>query len=151
MISYSWSQQPMVKKIHAALVKSGYEVWVDIERMEGSVLARMGEAVENAAVVLVCMSEAYAKSTNCRRECSYAAKCEANVVPLLLEDGFTPTGWLGVVVGMQLYHRFTCDEDLEKNLPGLLSELKLHVLKKDDPDHRMPLPRRSSWTPGTVR
>ena len=44
----------------------GYRVWIDYEQMGGSTLQAMAEAVENAAVVLVCMSEKYKESPNCR-------------------------------------------------------------------------------------
>lgn len=44
----------------------GLNVWIDIERMGGSTLTAMAEAVENAAIVLVCMSEKYKQSPNCR-------------------------------------------------------------------------------------
>ena len=41
-------------------------MWIDVERMGGSTLSAMAEAVENAAVVLICMSEKYKQSPNCR-------------------------------------------------------------------------------------
>lgn len=44
----------------------GYAIWIDIEKMGGSTLEAMAHAVENAAVVLVCMSEKYKQSPNCR-------------------------------------------------------------------------------------
>jgi hypothetical protein len=46
--------------------QEGLEVWIDIERMGGSTLSAMAEAVENASVVLICMSEKYKLSPNCR-------------------------------------------------------------------------------------
>lgn len=36
MISYSWSQQPEVLRIRAALGARGYAVWLDVEQMSGS-------------------------------------------------------------------------------------------------------------------
>ena len=44
----------------------GYAIWIDIEKMGGSTLEAMAHAVENAAVVLICMSEKYKQSPNCR-------------------------------------------------------------------------------------
>ena len=41
-------------------------MWIDIEQMGGSTLEAMAEAVENAALVLVCASEKYKMSPNCR-------------------------------------------------------------------------------------
>ena len=56
----------MVYFIVFCFQQEGLEVWIDIERMGGSTLSAMAEAVENASVVLVCMSEKYKLSPNCR-------------------------------------------------------------------------------------
>jgi len=39
---------------------------MDIDQMGGSTLQAMAEAVENAKVVLLCMSQKYKNSPNCR-------------------------------------------------------------------------------------
>ena len=36
MVSYCWAQQPLIKRIHAALVERGYAVWIDVEQMKKS-------------------------------------------------------------------------------------------------------------------
>eukprot|EP01050_Picozoa_sp_SAG11_P006206 SAG11_NODE_473_length_9186_cov_2.540332_4_plen_644_part_00 len=46
MVSYCWAQQPVVKRIHAALVGRGYIVWIDVEQMKGSTVDAMALAVE---------------------------------------------------------------------------------------------------------
>lgn len=38
MLSYNWGVQPIVLKLAAALKKEGYNVWLDIEQMQGSTL-----------------------------------------------------------------------------------------------------------------
>ena len=48
------------------LKSSGYNVWIDVQNMEGSILAAMANAVEQAKVVVVAMSEKYKNSNNCR-------------------------------------------------------------------------------------
>lgn len=45
---------------------AGYKVWLDIDNMEGSTLEAMAGAVENASVVLVCVTHSYKISPNCR-------------------------------------------------------------------------------------
>ena len=52
--------------VDPSLQAEGYAIWIDIEKMGGSTLEAMAHAVENAAVVLVCMSEKYKQSPNCR-------------------------------------------------------------------------------------
>ena len=38
MLSYNWGNQSIVKRIASSLEEKGYEVWLDIERMNGSTL-----------------------------------------------------------------------------------------------------------------
>ena len=35
MLSYSWSQQPLLQEISKKLWAQGYKVWMDIEQMSG--------------------------------------------------------------------------------------------------------------------
>ena len=44
----------------------GFKIWLDVDQMGGSILEAMAQAVENAAVVLVALSEKYKLSPNCR-------------------------------------------------------------------------------------
>lgn len=47
-------------------MEQGLNVWMDVDKMEGSILEAMARAVEDARVVLVCYSEKYKDSQNCR-------------------------------------------------------------------------------------
>ncbi len=42
-------------------------MWIDRDQMSGNLNDAMAEAVENAAVVVMCMSQYYKESTNCKR------------------------------------------------------------------------------------
>ena len=42
------------------------QVWMDVDDMQGSTLAAMAKAVEDADIVLVCYSQRYKDSDNCR-------------------------------------------------------------------------------------
>ena len=66
MISYQWANQKSLIRIRDELKRNGYNVWMDIDQMGGSTLAAMADAVERASVVLVCMSQKYKDSPNCR-------------------------------------------------------------------------------------
>jgi len=103
MISYQWDVQPTMKKLAVMLKSSGYNVWIDVQNMEGSILAAMANAVEQAKVVVVAMSEKYKNSNNCRTEAEYAYKLKKPIVPLLLERNYKPDGWLGALLGLSLY------------------------------------------------
>ncbi len=46
--------------------ESGYKVWFDRKNLtHGSIIDAMGEAIDNAYVVLVCMNEGYSNSRYC--------------------------------------------------------------------------------------
>ena len=106
MMLYCWDQQPVVKRVHAALVRRGYAVWIDIEQMTGSTVDSMAAAVENAEAVLIGVSRQYKESTNCRLEAQYAMQREVPVVPLLLVEGYRADGWLGMLMGTRLWYGF---------------------------------------------
>ena len=66
MISYQWDVQKSMIQLKNQLQAQGYKVWMDIDEMGGSTLESMARAVENASVVLVCVSQKYKESPNCR-------------------------------------------------------------------------------------
>ena len=66
MISYQWDVQKLMIQLKSKLQAEGYKVWMDIDEMGGSTLESMATAVENASVVLVCVSQKYKESPNCR-------------------------------------------------------------------------------------
>ena len=66
MISYQWDVQKLVIQIKNKLQADGFKVWMDIDEMGGSTLESMAKAVENASVILVCVSQKYKESPNCR-------------------------------------------------------------------------------------
>lgn len=44
------------------LQKAGFRTWMDVDRMSGSTLEAMADAVERSAVVIVCVSKRYKES-----------------------------------------------------------------------------------------
>ena len=68
MISYQWDVQATVLRVAASMRTRDFRVWVDTEMMSGSTLDAMAAAVEGAHCVLVCITERYKASANCRLE-----------------------------------------------------------------------------------
>ena len=66
MISYQWDVQSTMVQVKNKLQEAGYKVWMDLDQMGGSTLEAMAKAVEDSAVVLVCVSQKYKESPNCR-------------------------------------------------------------------------------------
>jgi hypothetical protein len=44
-------------------------------------------------------------------------------VPLRLQPGYRPDGWLGILVGSRLYFDFSTDDSAVTNFPKLVKEL----------------------------
>ena len=102
MLSYNWGHQDVIKRINTALKARGYvsySVWIDIEKMQGSTVEAMADAVEDAAVVCYGISQAYKESTNCRMEAQYAFQQQKDMVPLMLEEDLSAKGVAGDDLG----------------------------------------------------
>ena len=72
----------------------------------GTRLEAMAEAVEQAACLVYGISRAYKESTNCRLEAQYAFQQKKDMVPLMVEEGYSPNGWLGMLLGVRLWCGF---------------------------------------------
>lgn len=53
----------------------------------------VAEAVERSAIVLICMTEQYKDSANCRLEGEYCNQQKKPFIPLLMQDKYRPNGW----------------------------------------------------------
>lgn len=123
-ISYSWSNQSKALLVRQALKEAGARVWMDVDDMAGHINQRMAEAVEGATVVLVCVSQAYQASANCKKELEYAEKLGKAVIQIKVEE-FEPTGWLGLILGNTLWYSISSAQaaDNVRELRNLVGEL----------------------------
>jgi hypothetical protein len=128
MLSYCWDNQDVIRRIREGLRRRNVTVWVDYEDMSGSVVDAMAQAIDDASVMLYGVSDTYKKSANCRLEASYAHQCCVPMLPLMLEDGYKPRGWLGMFMGTGLWHGFfgaTLESDtaFEKQMDALCNAI----------------------------
>ena len=93
MISYNSKSREECLKIKSFLENIGHKVWIDVDQIHGSSCEAMADAIENAKVVLMCMTEKYKQSTNCRAEAEYSFQLNRPIVPLILEKGYKANGW----------------------------------------------------------
>lgn len=115
MISYNWTQQALIKRINVRLKRHGLKVWLDVEQMQGSTISAMAAAVEGADIIIMCVSEQYQASANCRLEAEYALQRKKHIIPLMVgEANFRPSGWLGLILGAKLYYDFSFAQDSGK-------------------------------------
>ncbi|XP_077993832.1 uncharacterized protein LOC144447629 [Glandiceps talaboti] len=105
MISYQWGYQKLMKKVKNYLEKKGHNVWMDVDKMGGSLTQTMAKAVNDASVVLVCVCQGYEDSPNCRLEAEFAVKRGKRIIPLKVEK-YDPIDWLGLIIGMKFYIDF---------------------------------------------
>ncbi|CAL1539187.1 unnamed protein product, partial [Lymnaea stagnalis] len=139
-ISYSWKEKDLVRKIHAFLVEAGYTIWVDWEEMGGSTLESMGRAVENSWVVLICMSDGYKQSPNCRTEAGYTYQRKKQYIPLLVQLKYQPDGWLGALLESRLFFDFSGKYPFDTPKQGLLRELKVAQSGREGQRPTVPAP-----------
>ena len=56
-------------------------------------------------------------------EAEYAYKKNRQIIPMMFEEGFEPTDWLGFIMGTDLYYRAFTDELLEEEFVNLVRKL----------------------------
>ena len=57
----------------------------------------MNDAIGNAQVMLYAVSEKYKESGSCRLEASYAHQLGVDMIPLTVQEDYSPSGWLRLV------------------------------------------------------
>lgn len=107
MLSYCHQNKELCHRIYNRLLKDNYKVWIDLENMYGSTIERMADAIDNSDFILICMSSGYKSSNFCQLEAEYTFKSQRSFVPLIVENGYKPTGWLSMLVGLRMYVDFT--------------------------------------------
>ena len=81
-------------------------------------LLKMEYGVRSADVIIVCVTEGYTKSQNCRREVTLATELSKKIVPLLCEDIPWPPQNLGTLLGMHLPSSFIYGAADSRSLPA---------------------------------
>ncbi|KAK7462001.1 hypothetical protein BaRGS_00038583, partial [Batillaria attramentaria] len=137
MLSYQTASRPTVKMIRDFLEGADIEVWMDIDQMgTKTTLQHMAEGVENAFAVIICVTERYKNSKNCRLEAEYAHENGKPIIPVMMQAGYKPDGWLGLVMGSKFYYDFSSDDEFgfKKSINKLLSDVNKLLPGKDTPD-----------------
>ena len=80
--------------------------------------------MDGAQFILMCMSETYKRSANCKCEAEYAFNRKKHIVPIKMKKEYTADGWLGFILGTRLYIDFGTYE-FEKAIQLLDTEIQL--------------------------
>ncbi|KAL3892319.1 hypothetical protein ACJMK2_004535, partial [Sinanodonta woodiana] len=105
MISYEQSDQEMLIKIRD-LLTNNYVVCIN----DDNTIEVMAKSVEKAHVFLMCMSRKYKDNPFCQAAAEYASTLKKKIIPLKMENGYTPDGWLGFVCGAKLFFDFASEK-----------------------------------------
>ena len=106
MISYSWQQKIIAKKISEYLQEQGLRVWSDDAEIVGNIYDAMASGIEKSKVVILCISKSYDDSANCCRERDWAADLNKPIVPLIMEDFDMRSSRSRFISAGMLYYRF---------------------------------------------
>jgi male-specific lethal 1 len=128
MISYNSGSRDLCIKIKNELEKLNLKVWIDINEIHNSSIESMSLAVEQAACVLMCVTEKYKQSINCQAEAQYAFRLNKIIIPLIMQPGFhNVTGWLGFIIGDKIFVDFI-KYKFEVAIEKLLIQIKLNEI-----------------------
>jgi len=98
MISYSWGQKERMRELAHHLKEAGLPIWIDVEEMEGSILEKMAQAVENSDVMVIGVSASYHDSQACHMEAEYGHRLKKSMIFVMAEEGYNARGWLGLML-----------------------------------------------------
>jgi hypothetical protein len=115
MISYASQTRSNVRLIQKAIENNGFQVWIDVKDMRNRILKDMAFAVGKATHVIACVSEFYEKSEFCEKELAYAINLKKIIIPVIVQDGYKPQGWVGLAISNIKYLKITNNEELNDN------------------------------------
>lgn len=140
MISYSFNDREIVKKLKEIVVASNYrvafsetanfEMSKNIEQ-QGKVFSfcffpameQTANLIDRSAVLIVCLSDSYKRENHCRAEFQYAVSNEnLSILPVIVRTGFEIDGWLKNSISKESIIDFS-SQDVEESSSLVLKEL----------------------------
>eukprot|EP00457_Paulinella_chromatophora_P001545 gb/GEZN01001547.1/.p1 GENE.gb/GEZN01001547.1/~~gb/GEZN01001547.1/.p1 ORF type:complete len:842 (+),score=172.04 gb/GEZN01001547.1/:176-2527(+) len=121
MLSYQQDSRPLCLQIYNALNAKGIPCYIDEESDDN--MEEISKVVERAAVCIPVMTSKYQQSRNCQKECNYADTCSVPLAPVMAQQGFKQSGWLGAITAGLLWVDFTS--------PTILTDVELFQSKID--------------------
>ena len=92
-ISYNNESRQLCLKIKEFLESRNLKCWIDVENIHGSSIDAMAKGIETSLCVLICMTEKYKESNNCRMEAEYVLQKKKPFIPIIMQKSFKPDGW----------------------------------------------------------
>jgi hypothetical protein len=92
-LSYNSENRSLCLSIKSSLERLGFKIWIDVENIHGSSIDAMAKGIESAWCVLICMTEKYKESINCRFEAEYVLQLKKPFIPIIMQKSYKPGGW----------------------------------------------------------
>jgi len=101
---------------------------VDKMVMGDNLYEAMEKGIRAAKVIIMCISNEYTKSTNCKKEANLSSALKKPIIPLLMSNDVTwPPEGLGTIVGGLLYKDF---RNANSNFDSIMEDLKQTLKEK---------------------
>ena len=133
MISYNLGIKDKVTEMHEKLQQTGYKCWRDETDMPpGSMFSALSKAIQDSWAILICYTQKYQRSANCRKEAEYAENVfrKRDMLDQMLfvkfED-YEPDEWLGFILGSKLCY------DVHSRKDAAVNDLIAHLKKFENP------------------
>jgi len=99
MISYQWDSQALAFKVRDFFERNEIRVIIDHGGIKSNILAWMADAVTNADVILLIITQKYTNSESCKQEAAYAHEMKKKIVPLIGEPNYKlGNDWLSLLI-----------------------------------------------------
>ncbi|KAJ8036376.1 hypothetical protein HOLleu_20329 [Holothuria leucospilota] len=138
MVSYAWDGgygQKAARKIASYLKSRGLNVWIDTDEMKGSFLDAMAQAVSDCYAFVLCASEKYRKSNNCRLEASSAHIQDKLIIPAVVGSSIpSKRDWLMLLCADKLFIDFTDETKFHQKCEELVQQIVSLSQVVDDTD-----------------
>ena len=115
-ISYSHQTTKRAMQLRDMLRDRELPVWIDSEAIRGNTIEAMVLGLNDARLVIMCLSDGYRQSDFCKREAEYTVLKKKPFQPVILQEGFRmENDWLCFVVGLQNWIDLSGDHQFQTN------------------------------------
>ena len=104
----------------------GLPVWFDTEAIRGNSIEAMVLGLNDARLVIMCLSDGYRQSDFCKREAEYAVLKKKPFQPVILQEGFRmENDWLCFVVGLQNWIDLSGEKQFQANKDQFVEHVQI--------------------------
>ncbi|CAF1018940.1 unnamed protein product [Adineta steineri] len=128
MISYSVKDKDIVNKIEGILVNEGFTVWLDQDIIHRQNMEKVAEQIDKSTMMIVCLSDSYARDNHCFSELMYGYHSKRLIVPLIIQKQYKVDEWLRSMVDKNKCIDIDIS-DVKKSGPLLIKEINQRKTK----------------------